>query len=202
MRGAFPFDPPRFAWRTNALGNNLMTKVRFITLLLVLMSVSLSGCAEWEPFDARKQEEIDSDPLADHSKRKTVFGEGGMSIFGEDEPRNDGGALGVNSYLWRASLDTISFMPVNSADPFGGVIITDWHTPPDSPRERFKLNVYILGRSLRADGVRVAVFRQVLGQNGVWTDAAVPESTRTKIEDAILTKARQIRNANIVKKDN
>ncbi len=175
-----------------------MKNIRFITIFVVLAALSLSACAEWEPFDARKQEDIDSDPLADHSKRNTIFGEGGASTFGDGQQQQDGGALGVNSFLWRASLDTISFMPVNSADPFGGVIITDWHTPAASPNERFKLNVYILGRTLRADGIRVAVFRQVRGQGNTWLDAAVPEETKTKIEDAILTRARQIRNTTIV----
>jgi len=174
-----------------------MKNIRFLTIFVVTAALSLSACEQWESIDTRSQDQIDNDPLADHSKRKTIFGEGGVNFFGEDS-QPEGGALGVNSYLWRASLDTISFMPVNSADPFGGVIITDWHTPADSPRERFKLNIYILGRTLRADGVRVAVFRQVLGQNTTWADAAVPEETKTKIEDAILTRARQIRNIDIV----
>ena len=82
-----------------------------------------------------------------------------------------GGALGVNAYLWRGALDTLSFMPLASADPFGGVIITDWYTPPPSNGERFKATAYILGRELRSDGVRVAIFRQVL-QNGQWVDRA------------------------------
>ena len=91
-------------------------------------------------------------------------------------------------------------MPVNSADPFGGVIITDWHSSADSPNERFKLNIYILGRTLRADGIRVAVFRQVLTRNGQWRDSAVPDDTRIKIEDAILTRARQMRNVTLIEK--
>ena len=135
----------------------------------------------------------------DYSKRKTIFGEGGLNLFGDSEPKNTGGALGVNSYLWRASLDTVSFMPVNSADPFGGVIITDWHSSTEAPSERFKLNVYILGRALRADGVRVAVFRQVQDPRGAWKDAGVPEETRIKIEDAILFRARQLRNQTLQK---
>ena len=135
----------------------------------------------------------------DYSKRKTIFGEGGLNLFGDSEPKNTGGALGVNSYLWRASLDTVSFMPVNSADPFGGVIITDWHSSTEAPSERFKLNVYILGRALRADGVRVAVFRQVQDRRGAWKDAGVPEETRIKIEDAILFRARQMRNQTLQK---
>jgi hypothetical protein len=123
---------------------------------------------------------------------------GDSLIFGGEKKRKgegqDGGAgIGVNSFLWRASLDTIAFMPVASADPFGGVIITDWHTQPESPNERFKVNVYILGRSLRADGVKVSVFRQVNGGSG-WADAPVPAETGTRIEDAILTRARQMRN--------
>ncbi len=125
-----------------------------------------------------------------------ITGEGGISFGGPKKRKVDpgGGGIGVNSFLWRASLDTISFMPVNSADPFGGVIITDWHSQAESPSERFKMNVYILGRSLRADGVRVAVFRQVKGQSGGWLDAPISKETGTRIEDAILTKARRLRN--------
>ena len=100
--------------------------------------------------------------------------------------------MGVNAFLWRASLDTLSFMPVASADPFGGVIITDWYTPPESPEDRFKMNVYILGRQLRADGVRVAVFRQSRDGGG-WVDSAVEPRTATNIENQILTRARQLR---------
>ena len=135
----------------------------------------------------------------DYSKRKTIFGTGGLILFGDSEFKNTGGGLGVNSYLWRASLDTIFFMPVNSADPFGGVIITDWHSSTEAPSERFKLNVYILGRALRADGVRVAVFRQVQDRRGAWKDAGVPEESRIKIEDAILFRARQLRNKTLQK---
>ena len=130
--------------------------------------------------------------------RSTVFGQGGISFGGPDKPRDGGGGgIGVNSFLWRASLDTISFMPVNSADPFGGVIITDWHSPAQVPAERFKLNVYIMGRSLRADGVRVAVFRQVQDTRGTWRDSTLPRETSTDIENAILTKARQLRNESL-----
>lgn len=143
-------------------------------------------------------EELETEEI-DYSKRRTILGEGGINLFGDSGPKNTGGALGVNSYLWRASLDTISFMPVNSADPFGGVIITDWHSPTEAPSERFKLNVYILGRALRADGVRVAVFRQVQDRRGAWKDAGVPEETGTKIEDAILFRARQLRNQTLQK---
>lgn len=129
------------------------------------------------------------------AKRKTVFGDGGLFSGGkENKPAAGGAGLGVNSYLWRASLDTIAFMPVTSADPFGGVIITDWHSMSQSPSERFKLNVYILDQSLRADGVRVAVFRQVQDQTGGWRDSAIPDQTSLAIENAILTRARQLRN--------
>lgn len=159
----------------------------------------LAGCVDAVPLDTRSQDQKDNDPFLDHSKRDTIFGEGGLNLFSSKGGNNNGGAgLSVNSYLWRASLDTIAFMPVNSADPFGGVIITDWYAPAESPNERLKLNIYILGKSLRADGIRVAVFRQVLGSDRVWRDAAVPEATKIKIEDSILTKARQMRNQSII----
>jgi hypothetical protein len=140
------------------------------------------------------------DELADRYEQTggSMLGSKGFIIGGKSKKtRGDEGAgLGVNSYLWRATLDTITFMPVNSADPFGGVIITDWHAAADAPMERFKLNIYILGRALRADGVRVAVFRQVRDGAG-WWDAPVAAKTGTKIEDAILTRARQLRNSSL-----
>ncbi|MDY0243125.1 MAG: DUF3576 domain-containing protein, partial [Rhodospirillaceae bacterium] len=106
-----------------------------------------------------------------------------------------GAGIGVNAFLWRASLDTIGFMPLTSADPFGGVIITDWYQPPETPNERFKLSVFILDRTLRADGVRVSVFRQMRKGPGEWADAAVDKKTATDMENAILTRAREMRSA-------
>ncbi len=107
-------------------------------------------------------------------------------------PNDQGGALGVNAYLWRGALDTLSFMPLASADPFGGVIITDWYQPPGASAERFKATAYILGRQLRADGVRVAIFRQTL-DGGQWVDAPVSPSTSAEIEDKVLARARELR---------
>jgi len=109
-----------------------------------------------------------------------------------------GPGVGVNSFLWHASLDTVSFMPLASADPFGGVIITDWFSPPQTPDERFKVNIFILNRELRADGVRASVFRQVRDAKGDWVDAAVDKNTPVDLENAILMRARQIRLSAVV----
>jgi hypothetical protein len=124
----------------------------------------------------------------------------GLVIFGVDKDReareaaaNAGGGLSVNAYLWRATLDTLSFMPLASADPFGGVIITDWYTPAEAPDERLKVNIVILGRQLRADGVRASVFRQTRDGSGAWVDATVAPETATELENAILTRARELR---------
>jgi Domain of unknown function (DUF3576) len=100
--------------------------------------------------------------------------------------------LGVNSYLWHATLDTLSFMPLQSADPFGGVIITNWYSEPSDPNERMKITIYILDRRLRADGIKLAVFRQTRSADG-WVDAQVNPDTAIKLEDAILTRARELR---------
>jgi len=104
--------------------------------------------------------------------------------------------LGVNSFLWRATLDTINFMPLSSADPIGGVVISDWYAPPERPDEHMKVTVYILDRRLRADAVRVAVFRQVRGANG-WADAQTNPDTGIRLENAILSRARELRLASI-----
>jgi hypothetical protein len=104
--------------------------------------------------------------------------------------------LGVNSYLWHATLDTLAFMPLASADPFGGVVITDWYVAPNAPGERLKVTIYIMDRALRADGLKVVVFRQTQS-NGVWGDAQPSPDTAHKLEDAILTRARELRLASL-----
>ncbi len=107
-----------------------------------------------------------------------------------------GSGIGVNSYLWRASLDTLSFIPLESADPFGGVIISDWYAPPEAANERFKVTVYILDRQLRADGLRATVFKQILDPQRGWVNTEVGSSVPIELENAILTRAREIRLAN------
>ncbi len=119
----------------------------------------------------------------------------------KDRPRADIAAsqvttIGVNSYLWRASLDALSFMPLLQTDSNGGVIVTDWYVNPQSPGERIKLTVSILDRDLRADALRVAGSRQV-AQNSVWVDAPMRAATVQKLESIILTKARDLRRAAI-----
>jgi hypothetical protein len=103
-----------------------------------------------------------------------------------------GTGIQVNAYLWRASLDTLSFMPLVSADPFGGVIITDWYSPPATPGERFKANAYILSQQMSANAVQVSLFHQVL-QNGQWADAPVDPATVSGLEDRILARAADLR---------
>ena len=169
-------------------------RLSFLALFFI-SAVTLAGCESYMAGDPSSSEDLVDSQY--NAQRNTIFGDGGLSLFGDEEQGDSGG---VNVFLWRASLDTVSFMPVNSADVFGGVILTDWHSAAESPNERFKLNVYILGRQLRADGVRVTVFRQIFTRNGQWVDAAVPLETKTKIEDSILTRARQLRNAALLQK--
>ena len=104
--------------------------------------------------------------------------------------------IGVNSYLWRASLETLSFMPLAQVDSAGGVIVTDWYSNPENPNERVKLSVSILDQDLRADALRVAASRQVQ-QAGSWVEAPVQAATVQKLEDIILTKARDLRRSAI-----
>lgn len=120
---------------------------------------------------------------------------------GNDLPDADAAAsqvttIGVNSYLWRASLEAVSFAPLLQADSAGGVIVTDWYANPENPGERVKLTVSILDRDLRADALRVAASRQV-SQGGSWVDAPVQAATVQKLEDIILTKARELRRQSI-----
>ena len=109
--------------------------------------------------------------------------------FNNKETSNSG--VSVNSFLWRASLDTLSFMPLLSADPFGGVIITDWHSLSETSKEKFKIVAYILGKELRVDALKVSVFKRLKNENGDWVDSKSSSKLKNKVEDAILTKARK-----------
>jgi hypothetical protein len=104
--------------------------------------------------------------------------------------------IGVNAYLWRAALDTLSFAPMAQVDSAGGVIVTDWYANPNSPGERMKVTATILDADLRADALRVAASRQVM-QNGQWVEAPVAAATVQKLEEIILTKARDLRRSAI-----
>ena len=123
---------------------------------------------------------------------------GGRTLFHPFRSSNGASAtanqpqLGVNSFLWRATLDTLNFMPLSSADPVGGVVISDWYAAPDKPDEHMKVTVYILDRRLRADAVKVSVFRQTRGATG-WADAQTNPDTGIKLENAILARARELR---------
>jgi hypothetical protein len=122
---------------------------------------------------------------------------GGRMNHPVDARRGPASAIGVNAYLWRATLDTLAFMPLLSADPYGGVVITDWYVNPEKPDERFKATVYILDTRLRADGLNVSVFREVSNGTGGLVEAPTAAQTSLDIENAILTKARQLRLSNL-----
>jgi hypothetical protein len=173
-------------------------------ILAAIVTVSLAGCggnpdavAESDARNATKgdiKRQINTGLGGRNREQGSLFGPGG--IFGSKQEKKDdsGTGVAVNAYLWRASLDTINFIPLVSADPFGGVIITDWYTPAETPNERMKVQVTILDRELRADGVRVSVFKQQTSpKGGNWVDAQVDPRTNIDIENAILTRARQLR---------
>ena len=164
--------------------------------LAALLALSACSGIKKEASYPTRQQGTDKILYSDQ-KRDTIWGEGeslSSKLFGKDDDKTAGGSgIGVNSFLWRAALDTVSFMPVASADPFGGVILTDWYSPADTPADRFKVNVYILDRQLRADALKVSVFRQQRDNAGTWRDSTTGTDTVTQLEDTILTRARQLR---------
>ena len=170
---------------------------RFIFVALILMPL-LTACGSAD-VQAPDQNPMPHDTL----KGPGMFsGESGDILAGfrsKDSDGNGGASIGVNGYLWRATLDTISFMPIVQADSAGGVIVTDWYTNPKSTTERYRMNVFIRGRVLRADAVKVEVFKQAK-KAGEWVDTEVGRATETSLEDTILTKARSLRVADRVEK--
>lgn len=183
-----------FRYRTSFSRQKIWGFAAFVTALVFLSGCSGLGLEADKNYDNKEKDKL-------YKNGSIVSDEGGFSLLGGNEKKGpDGNGVGVNGYLWRATLDTIAFMPIVTADPFGGVITTDWHSSPDNPDERLKVNVFILDRELRADGVRVSVFRQTRGNNGTWSDASVSPTTAGSLENTILTRARQMRLAQKEKK--
>jgi hypothetical protein len=176
----------------------------FVAVGLIVALAACSGSSD--NFRVPGQDEYRSDSGRSQVRGRLLGGDG-VLIFGTDRSSQggaggrgsagdaSGGGIGVNAFLWRATLDTLSFMPLSSADPFGGVVITDWYSPPGVPNERFRATAYILGRQLRSDGVRVVLFRQELRGNA-WVDVPVSAGTSTELEDQVLSRARELRAQN------
>lgn len=119
--------------------------------------------------------------------------EGLLSLGGSGSKDAAGGQIGVNSFLWRATLDTLSFMPLATTDPFGGVVLTDWYEDPKARGERFKVNALILDKTLRSDGIKIKLFKQSQDKKGQWRDTEVNPRVARDLEDTILTRARELR---------
>jgi hypothetical protein len=159
---------------------------KWLSILIVLL---VAGCNNVSKDNAPPVEKAD--------KRKLGFG----SIAGEDfltfgGPRKNTGPsnnLSVNQYLWQASLQTLEFLPLASIDSSGGVIVTDWYSTSTAPNEKVKVCVYILSNILRADAIKVIVYKQIRAANGNWIQAASCAQTATDLENIILTKARQLK---------
>lgn len=175
----------------------LKLRIVFHTLLLVMAGLMLTNCADG-PGSSR--EDVPDYPMDPEDRRNLrhgkLTGEGGLKLFGGDDSTEEGGGaspIGVNSFLWQATLDTLTFMPITSADPFGGVVLTDWYEDPQATGERFKVTALILGRSLRTDAIKVTVHKQALDENNQWRDRPVNADLGRKLEDTILTQARELR---------
>jgi len=178
----------------------IIMRIWIILSLLLFSPILLTACGGVKT--ERSGPVLDNEQERKLNRGKLTGSEGGFSLFGsgEENTGSGGGNIGVNGYLWRATLDTLAFMPLTSADPFGGVIITDWYEDPKTPGERFKVNAMILDKALRSDGIKIKVFKQAKDKKGNWMDTQVADSVGRGIEDAILTRAREMRVAGTKKK--
>jgi len=164
-----------------------MSKKLLINCIAIVAVLGfLGGCGEGK-IDNHKNSKLEL-----QESRGSLTG-GGLFNNKSSENGAGGPGIGVNSFLWRATLDTLAFMPLTSADPFGGVIITDWYEDPKTAGARFKVNALIIDKTLRADGVKITVFKQQMDKKGKWRDVEVEKDVARHLEDAILTRAREMR---------
>jgi hypothetical protein len=166
--------------------------------VVLAVALAVTGCGGNAAPEGGSREAVSKAPWESPPSSGTMAtGSGSLFNFnlgggGGSGRGGDAQGLGVNAYLWRGALETLKFMPLASADPFGGVIITDWYQSTSAPGERFKVTAYILGRQLRADAIHVSVFRQVL-QDGQWVNAPVAAGTGPELENKVLAAARELR---------
>lgn len=169
--------------------SSLSDKILTFLVLLIFM-IMLTGCSsiqvpDWIDTEGARERALDT------GKPEGGKIQDNFKIF-QSDIKDTGANIGVNALLWRASLDTISFMPLDQADPYGGIISTEWYTNPENPNERYKIIIYILDSRLRADAIRVAFFMQQQ-LNGEWINVTASDETRIALENSILTKARQFK---------
>ena len=174
----------------------------FILATLLLSLFHTTGCSLDDAEIVRAPPNEDPQIMRERERREALGNEDEESFVktmlqditglgDKKESTGGGGGIGVNTFLWRASLDTLSFMPLASADPFGGVIITDWYSSSESSNEKFKVVAYILDKDLRVDAIKISVFKKLKDENGEWLDSKPSSILQNKVEDAILTKARK-----------
>ena len=192
------------ARKTLKPGNAFKSSARLAAIMAFAGLATACGGGDYaadEPEGPRPGPNRQYDPDRDES----IFGGGGLAI-GNLSGGSVSGILGgddenarmpVNKYLWQGALDTLSFLPLASTDPFTGVIATEWGSTPEAPGERFKVTAYILNSGLSGAALKVAVFREIQNEGGLWIPGPVSADTARQIEDAILTRARQIRIAGL-----
>ncbi|MAS86675.1 MAG: hypothetical protein CMH30_01650 [Micavibrio sp.] len=175
--------------------------------IIALFILSLTACSVLPKGEAKypnQNREQQADQGSAYKDNETIFGEGGFGsvLMGktDGDTADADNVLNINAFLWRASLETINFMPISQADPFGGVILTDWYSAAQTPNQRYKLNILITDKQLRASGVKVSMFKeQRASENAKWESVTVAKEDTRKIEDAILARAREMRIASLEK---
>jgi hypothetical protein len=161
-------------------------------LPVVCAALMLVACSS-DPEQPAPTAEVPPPPAPTKTAEASTPGGSVFDWFGPGAPKDTRRGVAVNAHLWRASLDALSFMPMEQTDPFGGTIKTGWYVPPATPNERLRVAVYILDSRLRADALRVSVFKEVKKPTGDWIDATVDPETVTKLENLILNKARELK---------
>lgn len=165
-----------------------MERMRPAVLALLGVSLLAAGCAS--PYEEEVSMGRSESELAAQGNTAPEGQRRNYSLAGQQA---SGNTIQVNGFLWRAALDTVSFMPINTADPYGGAILTDWHSPEGADDERFKLNILVQGEEIRSDGVRVTVFKQKRSPDGQWRDEPADTNTALDFENLILVRARELR---------
>ena len=160
-----------------------------ITAVAAFAAFALANCGGATPTEQLDREDTGGGRLSEDTggRLSDLIASSGSSAG------QGGGLTPVNRFLWRASLDTLAFLPLNSTDPFTGVVATDWAASPDAPNERFKVTAYVKSPRLSAGSLQVAVFREIRANDGVWASAPVSGATARQLEDAILVRARQLK---------
>ena len=166
----------------------IFMKKGLLTISIILLTLS---CSKTDPITGEKII-IEPDPV---KKARDAAARGG-GLFGEIGGQKSSGQtlnFGTSNVLWRATLKSLDFLPLISSDYSGGILIYDWYSQGNNPREQIKISVQFLNNELRSDSIKVTAHKRICENVDKCSNLVVEQKFIDTVKDNIITVARSLK---------